>query len=319
MKQKRFLLLLLLEACCAIALYLFQFSQYQLMTTLLAFPWEPLGIGLRTLSLSGSAGNIAAWILYMIVCLLPAGLLLPLRKHRLYPEDLILALITVCLFFVLYWMINPALLPFMAGGETVGKAICGGTILSLLLAWVVLRIMRRFASAEKEQLHRDLYRLLCCVCFFFVFVIFGVNFGALLDSIQALHAGNHVNGKPAAGLEATYIFLALQYVFDSLPYVLDLILCFTGMSLLRHIQEQTDQLPALIARFRLFCMYGLAATVLTTAVFNMLQLAFASKLHVINGQLQIPVLSVLFVLAALLLTGYMQENKQLKDDNDLFI
>ena len=112
MKQKRFLLLLLLEACCAIALYLFQFSQYQLMTTLLAFPWEPLGIGLRALSLSGSAGNIAAWILYVIVCLLPAGLLLlPLRKHRLYPEDVILALITVCLFFFLYWMINPALLP----------------------------------------------------------------------------------------------------------------------------------------------------------------------------------------------------------------
>jgi hypothetical protein len=40
---------------------------------------------------------------------------------------------------------------------------------------------------------------------------------------------------------------------------------------------------------------------------------------VINGTVQIPVLTIAFVLAVLLLSRFIAENKRLKDDNDMFI
>ena len=51
----------------------------------------------------------------------------------------------------------------------------------------------------------------------------------------------------------------------------------------------------------------------------LLQFAFMKTLLVVNGSVQIPILSMAFVLAALLLAQYIKENKQLKDDNDMFI
>ena len=57
MKQHRFLLLLGTEALCAVILYLLPLSGLSVITTIFAFPWELVGMGLRALSLSGSAGN----------------------------------------------------------------------------------------------------------------------------------------------------------------------------------------------------------------------------------------------------------------------
>jgi hypothetical protein len=39
----------------------------------------------------------------------------------------------------------------------------------------------------------------------------------------------------------------------------------------------------------------------------------------LNSSLQIPVLSIAFVLATLLMARFIGENKQLKDDYDMFI
>ncbi len=42
-----------------------------LYSYLITFPFEQLGMGLRKLSLSGSAGNTAAIIAYILICLVP--------------------------------------------------------------------------------------------------------------------------------------------------------------------------------------------------------------------------------------------------------
>ena len=39
----------------------------------LSFPLAPIGNWLRRLSLSGGAGNALAIVLYVLICLLPAG------------------------------------------------------------------------------------------------------------------------------------------------------------------------------------------------------------------------------------------------------
>ena len=53
--------------------------------------------------------------------------------------------------------------------------------------------------------------------------------------------------------------------------------------------------------------------------FTLPQIVFAGSLLVIVGFLYLPLFSVAFVLAALLLARFLEENRQLKQDNDLFI
>ena len=48
----------------------------------ITFPWEQIGLGLRRLSLSGSAGNIAAWILFLAAGALPLFTMAFLRYRR---------------------------------------------------------------------------------------------------------------------------------------------------------------------------------------------------------------------------------------------
>ncbi len=88
----------------------------------LSFPLAPMGGWLRRLSLSGSVGNGAATIIYVLVCLIPAALFLFRRmKGKWYPEDLLLLAASAALFYSLYLLINPALAEAQVhGGMSMG-------------------------------------------------------------------------------------------------------------------------------------------------------------------------------------------------------
>lgn len=134
-----------------------------IFTAVAAFPFEQLGLGLRALSLSGGAGNAAALVLYGAVCLLPAGALLLIQRRRaLCPEDALLPVLSAALFPVLYWMINPGLLGQFYGsaeGQPVAKAVLGIIVYSVLLGYVLLRMLRRFFTADLPGLQKCLAAL----------------------------------------------------------------------------------------------------------------------------------------------------------------
>ena len=58
---------------------------------------------------------------------------------------------------------------------------------------------------------------------------------------------------------------------------------------------------------------------LVTVALNLLQLLFLGKLYTLHVTVYLPVLSIAFVLGVLLLVQFIGENRQLKEDNDLFI
>ncbi len=113
MKNNWLKILLLTEASLCIVLSNAQASFAGFFTTTMAFPFEQIGLILRRLSLSGTAGNIAAVLIYATFCLTPVFILFLRRKKRgFFTEDLLLALLSAVLFVVLYYMINPGLAGF---------------------------------------------------------------------------------------------------------------------------------------------------------------------------------------------------------------
>ena len=82
--------------------------------SLLCLPFVLCARGLRWLSLSGSAGNIVAILLLILMGLCP--LLLKLRQ-KWTAADLLLVLTCISIWAAEYYLINPALLPVALSGR----------------------------------------------------------------------------------------------------------------------------------------------------------------------------------------------------------
>lgn len=322
MKRNLYFGLLAAEAVACIVFAVIQASFAGVFTSVMAFPFEQIGLGLRGLSLSGGLGNTAAIAIYAAVSLSPLAVLLVLRKRRkLFPEDWLLGLLSAALFMILYLMINPGVIGSLTGGTaglTVGKAVLGCVIYSVFCGYFVLRALRLFFQSDAKTLTRYMSVMLSVLGAIFVYMAFGSRLSGLLDSIAALRAGNVGNEQ---GLWASYFVLDLGYLADMIPYVLDVVVIFSALRLLGALwaDRYSEETVAATARMSRLCAVTLSATVFLSITYNLVQLFFINSLRVVNVTVSIPIFSITFVLAALLLTRFVAENKQLKDENDAFI
>ena len=322
MKRRALVIFLTFEAMLCMLLYLVREAVPTAFGAAMAFPFEQLGMGLRALSLSGGVGNLLSIVIYAALCLIPAMVLLLIRKkRRLQHEDVLLGLLSAVLFAVLYFMINPGMLGKYLGsaaGQSLGKAMLGGMVYSVLCSYLVLRILRLFFAADTGKLQKYLIALLYVLNALFVYLAFGACFADLLDAFQTLRKGNAGNEHL---LGASYVFLVLKYLVDALPYVLNVLVVFSALRLLDELgaDRYSEAAVAAAEKLSLLCGFTLAVTVLSNIALNLLQLIFVRKLMTLNSSLQIPVLSIAFVLATLLMARFIGENKQLKDDYDMFI
>ncbi|MEG0019990.1 MAG: hypothetical protein RR728_05530, partial [Oscillospiraceae bacterium] len=193
MKNKLLYLILLLEALVCLWLGTIPQIFMENFTHILAFPFEQIGDGLRSLSLSGSMGNAAAILLYIIVSLLPLAFLLVRKPFKFYPEDTLIALSCLSLFFVLYQMINPGDIAIGGGfaqGLDMAKAVLGGTLYSVLVGYLILHMLRVFFIKGQANLLRRLYILLFLLNMLFVLKIFGVGSSELVSAIASVAVTN---------------------------------------------------------------------------------------------------------------------------------
>jgi hypothetical protein len=320
MKHKSFYIFLGCEAIACMMLHFSRRALPQIFSSILAFPFEQTGILLRILSLSGSSGNLISIVFYSVICLVPVIILLLLsKKRRLYPEDALLAVLSAVLFAVIYYMINPGLLgKLFLMGQRVGKAMLGGIAYSVIAGYLLIRILRLFFTADNTRLQKYLLILLYIVNIIIVLIVFGVQFSNLLDSFEQLRADNKGNEHL---LGASYVFLVLRYIVDAIPNLLIIPVVTSGQNLLSELSADrySEQTAVCAVKLSRICGLALIITVLSTVGLNLLQLVFIRKLSVVSSSVNIPVFSVAFVLAALLLAQFIRENKQLKEDNDMFI
>lgn len=324
MKKRLYIGILILEAIFCVVLCVLGNVSGENSAAIMAFPFAPIGDGLRALSLSGSIGNIVAIILYAGVSLFPLGVVLThVKKKSLHWEDSLLVVLCPLLFAVLYEMINPGTLPLgprelgMLGGDA-RKAMLGCMVYSVIVGYLVLRALRLFFTAGKQQLQKYLFVLLGLLNMILVYLVFG---GCLQGFLQAVENTKAANQGTEQGLTMTYVFLFLQMLVNALPYALDILIVFTCQHMLRELGEDAYSEETLEAAGKLakVCTVSLKVTIVGTVVFNLLQLLCAKKLRVLNGFVNIPILSIVLVLAALLVAKLVTEGKRLKDDNDMFI
>ena len=327
MRHKKMLFLLILEAVACILFCLLHLRFSALFSKAAAFPFEQIGLGLRMLSLSGPAGNAAAVALYILLGLTPllAGCGLSARGKG-DRTDLLLAGLSILLFFVLYYMVNPGLLR-MAVPES-GTWICGAVFYSAFFGYLVLRALRVYISADIPRLQKGLLRLLWLLAAVFVYIIFGNCFGQLLSSLQALQEAGQTTASDlilpqvsSLSMTLSVLFLILQFLVAALPYILDVRIIFLAVHTVGELQKDrySDVSVLAVAGLADFCVQALAVSTIMGVTFHILQFAFGRKLYHINITIAVPIASMIFVLIILMLARYIQEDQKLKQDHDLII
>lgn len=319
-KRKWLTVFLSVEALLCVGMSILRNVRLEWFGTAIAFPFYPIGVGLRKLSLWNSMGNGIAWVIYLLLCLLPAGLVLLdwWRKRRAFPEDGLLLLLTPALFYGMYQMINPGLLFHSAVHLPTVLPMIGGILHSLWVSWLLLRLLRCIYDADSQRLYRYLAFILYALAIVFVYAASGQELGNLLTSFEALQAGN-VGNEASLGL--SYVILVLGWLAAVLPYLLDTAVIFSALALLdtfrsdRYSTESTEQAE----RLARLCGRVLSAIILTDVGFNLIQLVFLNHILVMNVTVSIPIVSIAFVLAALMLARMCADGKRLKDENDSFI
>lgn len=336
MKRRTLQIVLCAEAVVLLLVVLLGWGAGEWPAGSLAVPFAQIGAGLRALSLSGGAGNGIAIVLYVLLCLVPVGVLVWLSRRRpLAAEDSLLVVLSLFLFVALYFMVNPGKIPgLMVGtGETaeaqlaVGQSLFGGTVYAILLAYLVLRLLRRFQGADRQKLQDDLAVLLSGLAVCLVFVIFGAGFAGFWGECSALLQTGEgpVFGVTTASLaverDGLLVLAFLRWVGEMLPYLLDVVVILAVLDLLgamkrdRYSEETLDR-ARWVSRL---CTGSLAASLVTTVVLNLGQLLFLGGLTRVSIQVVFPITAVAFLLGVLLVVKFLEENRALKEDNDLFI
>ena len=324
MKEKRVYIVLTMEAVFCFLLYTSK-VETSVFSTIMAVPFEQIGIGLRFLSLQGSLWNALALTIYAAIGLIPIWYLLRKVQKRgfQYEDSFLLLVLSIFIFLVMYWMVNTDKITelFPIGGtfgDEIGKAILGCTVYSVLSAYLVIRILRLFFESKIEQLNQYLRILLGVLNVIFVWIIFGSCLDSLLESIKTLKAGNVGN---EAELGVTYVILGLGFMVEALPYVLNIVTVFLALKLIDVMSTDGYSEDTVIIANKLsqWCAKALAVVMLSNVSLNLIQLVLAKKLRNMNSNLSIPVVSIAFVLAVLILARMIAENRKLKGDNDLFI
>lgn len=305
---------------------------------LLAFPWAQIGMMLRRLSMSGAAGNVLAWILYILISLIPAALWMGTR-HRKRAEkagisdmnressaagkaDIFLPVFSLMVFGLLYLAVNPAYLFRLTGASaaqttsSVLMASCALAVDSLLILYLVVRLLRSWKTMESRKLIRNLRYFFYLFGFLMVILVFAGGPADFISALQKVQEGN------TADVGAVTRFLvAMKTLAACLPDVTQLLLSVLAVSLLGAMEEdiygeKTVQNAEVLA---VVCGISLVVNLSFLVCCNVLNLMFQSGSSDSSFTAGIPLGYIGFSLILTLIARSLSSGRDLKKDHDLFI
>ena len=279
----------------------------------IAAPVNALGQALRGLSLSGTGGNAAAWVITLVVSLLPLIPVLLLRRKRKAVEDWVLLLLIPQIFALLYYAVNPTLIDSMAAPFLpVGQL---GVILATAVTWLVLAFLRALAEAPGERLAAAVGVLLTGCALLLAFGAGANQAAAWRAAADSVRSGN------TGDVSFTLIMLAVLGVLRAAPYLLGAAALLWGGRLVEAVGREpfSRDTVQLCDRTALACRMAAEAAVILALTVNLLQLMAFSLLVKVDFQVELNLLPLALAGAMFLLSRWMRQGLALREDNDSII
>lgn len=300
------------------------------------FPWEQIGYLLRKMSLDGAAGNVASWILFIVIGGCPLFLWgLRAWRKKSCRADLLLPLLSLVMFGGLWFMINPFYLEaylFPAGAGDLGKCALGLTIDSILLCWVLLRVLENCGKMGRKSLLKSLEILLGLYAALSAAAVLLQGSAELLTNWKSIGVTTSTTGsewmlwQDFGGMDSRSMglsrcFLVLQAICRYLPDLLEIVLCGASIIFLHSCEQNSFHEKSLkqVQRLKKWSAYFLGICLGANVCVNLLQLLLARFIYSSQYTLTFPIKQIVVMLGVLMLSRFWLEGKKLKDDNTLFI
>lgn len=299
MKEKKYALFLGVEAVALILLTRVLNFKAESIFDLLSYPLQKLSDFLGFLSLKSSFGNAVAIGVYVLICLVPIFALLFKAKRKTFQKaDSLLVLMSAVLFVVIYLLINPTEMGMLGYIES-SAVMVAFSFWSLFVGYLILKFTSSLQKADSSKTEKLLSALLKIIGAVFVFSLCTVK-------------------SAATGIG---IMNFLAFVNLAVPNVFGVVAVFGSLNLLSEIITDKYSEFAVKATENLsqLCILGVKVSVLVSALYNVLQLRFINELSNVNFKVEIPLLSLGFILTVLVMSKYIRDSKALKEDNDSFI
>ena len=283
---------------------------------MLSFPFAQISDLLRWLSLSGTFGNLVSWLMYLLLGLAPLCLLY-IRRPLTVKKAFMPILMSFVLLYVLYAGINPmapALLLGAPGGLLVYRAELGATVYITALTWLILRWLDQVVRFRKRGLYLSLLALLQLFAAGLVVVAFGSCTSQALSDIQAVQAGNGMHG-----LLPTYIIMVFGSLVQALPMVLNVITVISAIDLVEALRDKSPMAGFYAHRLSRWCTGALALSLCASVLYHVCQMVLMPWLVHSATTVDLPVVSLVFVVLCMVVARLVEENKRLQDEQDLFI
>lgn len=316
-------LLLILEAIICILMCVFGGGKVTFVNTLLTFPFKPIAVGLRKLSFLGGVGNIFSWLLFLLICSIPLIILIAkLIRKRFVLEDILLVVISLIVALALYHMININLMASQMIVPIVENdalyCVLGAIVYSIIAGYLVIKVIRKFAKANKEEVKRYFNNVLFVANVFIVLGSFGISLNELIIKLD-----NYVNSNFGIyeSLMTTKVFLIMDYAMDVIINLLLIGIIILVQDLISkiNIDNITDEVVKRAKLIFSCCIGTIIIHTILSIMYNALQFIFIKKLYFVNGVVSIPIMIIFIVLVIMLFTQFILEAKKIKEENDMFI
>lgn len=298
MKIRKYSFLLFVEAVITVIFTKGMNVKNESIFDILSFPLQKIADFLGYLSLKSSIGNVIAIIIFTLFCLVPVFiLLLKVKRKTFVKTDSLLVLLSVVLFTVVYLLINPSEMGFL--GCVNDASTVTFSFWSLLASYIILKLVDTIkkSSTVRSELIFDL-----------IVKIIGAVFVFDLCSMEFTKT-------------EVWIVSLIAFVNSALPSLFGLLIVFSCLRVLScfALDRYSDNTIHSVEKLSSLCIVSLKTTAVVTALYSVIQLRFISELSDINFSINIPLVQLCFILLVLIMTGFLKDSKELKEDNDSFI
>lgn len=313
MKKKSILFFLSAEFVLLCLFHIGDFTDGEIVFSAISAPFVLPAALFGNLASSGAVANGVAVMLTATVCCIPLLYVLKnIRKKEQRAEHIALLATSALTSFIFPLLIDPgrlaAMLPFYTDEmqNTVQTGLCL-TLWSALVCFAVLRLLRLFKSADKQSLLHYAQKMLFALCIMFTACI-------ALNSV-----GDLITQAKEAQQTADFLIAILHFIANAFPYAADITVALALRDIVLHYEDNSVLLTQKAKTMSRLCCISLAVTTVLGLIVNTAHIVLLQHCSDFTVSLNIPIVSLAFVLGALLFARLIIENRQLREDNEMII
>ena len=290
------------------------------------------GSGLRSLSLSGLWGNLAAWLIVYLLSAPPViWMLVQWHKREKHPLDILAGLSSLLIALGLYSLVNPTRMaaPIIELAQ-IWPLDFWTAALSALVCWIILLALDRLSRSEPGQLGSALSALLLLAAALMIFAAVSGCAARTLSLMMETSQGNSADPMfgaldlgfdPSQLVKRTNLLLLVLALLDMVPTLLGALVLLWSCDLVQAVQDSpfSQETVSLSEKMAVWCTRMVQATVAVTLVSNLLQLFAFPHVARTDFSVSIPLLPLLLAAALFLLCRLFQRGNQLQQDSDSII